>query len=197
MKPRGFALAQLALVLGILLAVAGIVVAVRGYLEGIREEADKAGYTRAVAEVAARDNKKLAAALKRVQELEADKAKREETMQAAVDAAVAQKSKEARDATRNLETLRAGLRNGTFSLRDPGAKTRPGCPGSGERPATAIAGDPAGSSGRVGGGELRGEGEGVLSVEAGEFIVAEAGRADAKVRALQICRATLKAERLP
>ncbi|MGH8764212.1 MAG: hypothetical protein ACRET8_00690 [Burkholderiales bacterium] len=178
-------LIQIGIILAIVLAVAGLLAALHswwtGFTDGLREE----GRTEIRLEVKTRDNEKLVKAAARIKELE-DLARGEEgRMQTAVNSAVANHVKEKNDVIKDLDRLRAGLRNGTFSLHDPGAKPGGGCPGSGGRAGGAPAGDPAGDPGRVGGGEL--------SAEAADFLLGEAGRADLKVKALQLCRATLKA----
>jgi|CXWL01.1.fsa_nt_gi Tfp pilus assembly protein PilE len=186
---RGFALMELGIVLGILLALGALLYGVTSYLEHVETEARAAERKAVLLEVADRDNKKLAAALARVKELEAAARGEEQRKQSAVNAAVTVHAKEKADVEEKHDRLVARLRNGDFGLRDAGAEGGGRCPGSGERGGAAVAGDPAGGPGRVEGREL--------FRQDGEFLVAEARRADLKLKALQLCRATLKAERAP
>lgn len=187
MKQRGFALPDLMLILAIVGLIAAIAFGVEHYLTNLQAEAKAAGRAEALREVSERDNKKLVAANARILELEQQARGEEARRQSAVDSAVAKHSKEAANVKKQLDTLRAGLRDGTLLLRDPGAGSGTGCPGGGQRAGSSVAGDAAGGAGHIGGG--------VLSREASEFLFSEAARADLKVKALQLCRETLLSER--
>jgi hypothetical protein len=145
----------------------------KNFIEGVREDGVDAGRKAALLEVAERDNTQFAAVQKRVLELQAELAEREKRHQAEVikidqegTHALRQVEKE-RDAARRSATQYAGR------LRDYGAREAPACPagGGGDGAPAAVAGagvDP---------GEARAQGS-ELSLAAGEFLRAEADRAD-------------------
>jgi hypothetical protein len=198
-RQRGFGWLQ---IIGVLLAAAFLVGAIYKLVNYVGEWIEArdaaifaAGEHKARAEYEARDNEKLIQATARIRELEAAARKEEARRAHAVSSAVATHIKEKNDAHRNLEILRAALHDGSLLLRDPAAEAGAGCPGSGERGGGRAAADPAGSAGRDGGGELPRAAAGVLSGRASDFLLTEAGRADAALGKLRLCRATLKAER--
>lgn len=163
--------------------------------ENTRREGHDAGVAETDAAYTKRDNDKLVKAAARIKQLEEVARAEESRTQAAVNVAVAKHIKEKANAQSKLADIQSRIASGALILRDPGIRTGTGCPGGGGRTGTEAAGDPAGSAGRDGGGELRGQGSGVLSDEARAFILSEAARADRKVMALQLCRAALLGER--
>ena len=188
MRERGFVM-YVVLAIAAVAALAVLVGQWNDFVSGI----DGKGYARGVQETSAayekRDNEKLVRALARVKELEAAAAAAEARKQGEVDAAVAKAEKEKRNVQDRYDRMVAGLRDGTFRLRDPGARPKPGpgCAGGGGGALGEAAGDPAGGAGRDGGGELSGE--------AGAFLLGEARRADQVTSKLRLCRETLKADR--
>lgn len=169
----GFGVVHAIAAVAIVGALTALALMAKNFIEGVREDGVDAGRRAALLEVAQRDNTQLAAVQKRVLELQAELAEREQRHQAEV----ARIDQEGTDALRKVETERDAARRRATQyagrLRDPGARPAYGC-GAGDRgdgAATAVAGagvDP---------GEARAPG-GELSAEAGGFLRAEADRAD-------------------
>jgi Tfp pilus assembly protein PilE len=169
----GFGVVHAIAAVAIVGALTALALMAKNYIEGVREDGVDAGRRAALLEVAQRDNTQLAAVQKRVLELQAELAEREQRHQAEV----ARIDQEGTDALRKVETERDAARRRATQyagrLRDPGTRPADGC-GAGDRgdgAAAAVAGagvDP---------GEARAPG-GELSAEAGGFLRAEADRAD-------------------
>ena len=180
MKQRGFGLLELGVVLGILVAL-GVLY---GMYKSELTRADKAGYDRALKEVAQRDKKELEDAQTLIAGLTLEK----ET-QAALHAAEQAKAKskhdkEVADAKRETTDLLRRIDTGSLVLRDPGRPWKGG----------ASAFNPDGNSGRgqvgalatvaSGSGQAIGEG---LSSQASRFLFLEADRADEVAAELELC----------
>lgn len=213
-RMRGFGVIEIVAVLVALAVLIGAVAGLVGLVKARDEGIERNGHSRGVGETEARyttrDNQKLTKALAEVRRLEAEARAREDGMQDKVNKAVAKHLEGERNAKMDLEILRAGVRDGTLLLRDPGrAADSAGCPGGGERTGSAVAGNPLGGGGRDAGAGFSGGTAGLLpraegdargaalSDAASDFHILEAFRANLKVKALQLCRATLRAERQP
>jgi hypothetical protein len=154
-------------------ALTALALMAKNFIEGVREDGVDAGRRAALLEVAQRDNTQLAAVQKRVLELQAELAEREQRHQAEV----ARIDQEGTDELRKVEKERDAARRRSAQyagrLRDPGAREAPACPAGGDGGAApaVVAGagvDPGAA--RAPGGEF--------SAEAGGFLRAEADRAD-------------------
>lgn len=193
MKQRGFGVLELGMALGILVAAGALVYGVKSYLEGIRTTADKAGYDRALKEVAQRDKKELedSQALIASLTLERDtNAALHATEQARLKRV---RDKEIADAKAENDRMRAGIASGSIVLRDPGRAgegsawrlNQDGNSGRGQAGATTTV---AGGSGQATGTEL--------SRSLSANLWAEAERAD-EIRAdLALCWGIAKDDRI-
>lgn len=185
-RARGFALLQLGMALAALALIAGIVYGVESYLEGIRTEADKAGYERAMGQVAKRDNKALLDAQARVNVLEAEKRALEQ--KAADDQAVisANYQKGLKNEKTRTDRFIADVRAGRIVLRDPGQRPAAGAADGVRSPGTEAAAGACRCDGPAGT---------QLSDAAAEFLLLLAGEADDAVQQLDACQAVVRKDR--
>lgn len=201
MRQRGF---TTMIYVGAAVAVLGIAAAMffaaKSYVDKVRAEAHKAGRDEALLEVARRDNAQLTEAREKIMQLQAEKDARE----AAHVAEVARIDEEGTNALRKVEAERDAARRNAARylgrLRDPGrtATADASCSGGNRVSPAAPVASPGVDHGAQGtqGTEL--------SLEAGEFLRAEADRADAVVidynaalAQLTACQAVLVADRGP
>lgn len=188
MKQRGTLIVYLGLALGILIALGTLY----GMYRAEIKRADKAGYDRALKEVAQRDKQELLDAQTMIAGLTLDR-----DTQAALHAAVQSDAKkkhdkEIADAKVKTADLQRRIASGELVLRDPG-RTGESCPGtlnpggdrSGSETGTATA--PA-----DGGGQAQPEG---LSKQAAGFLLDQADRADEVATDLELCWSIAKDDR--
>ena len=165
------------------------IVAVLGALWWIYSGIDERGYQRGKSETettyAKRDNKQLVDAQQKILDLQADIRTREskgDADQAAISATYQEQLSHAHAET---DRLVDAVRRGDVRLRDPGANVA-ACAGGGDGGRTTVAGAAGGRDGPAGG---------ELSREAAEFLLSEAGRADAIVRQLAAAQAVILNDR--
>jgi hypothetical protein len=152
------------------------------------ENVDREGFDRGVAKTESayktRDNAKLLAAQKRIQELEDAERLRRKQADDQLAAEAARHQKEMDDAKRKADDFLACLLAGSCRLRDPGTgEARSWGAGNGERPSPDAA--PPAGGGDAGSGC-------VLSQGTAAFLWREAGRADEVRDGLQLCQSTLR-----
>ena len=188
-------------------AVAGLGIATalffgaKAWVDGVREDALKAGRDEALLEVTQRDNAQLAAVQKRVLELQAELGAAEDRHRAEVARIDQEGTDELRKLEKERDAARRAARDYAGRLRDPGARQAHACPPAGDRDAAPAARTRAG----VDPGAARPEAPGAeLSQAAGEFLRAEADRADELVAErntlavrLEACQAIVIADRRP
>lgn len=145
--------------------------------------ADGVGYTRAMGEVAARDNERLVKAQARIRELEKDKSDLEARHAAEIEAIDHEGLEELRRVTSAKDRFVSDVVAGRIRLFDPGHKPCPGGGGSppAEAPATASVDHGASAGG--------------LSVEASRFLLEEAGRANTVAVQLRACQNVVLSDR--
>lgn len=154
-------------------AVAAAIYAWDRYTGGLVEQGYERGRAEVMAEVARRDNEQLKRAMAELRAAEQARVATERKARAALEALAAKHRKEMRDAAERTEALVAGARSGAVVLRDPGVEGT-GCAADGGD-AAPRAGGPA-SAGAAGGAP------GDLSGEAAAFLLELTGEADRVAR---------------
>lgn len=187
-KQRGFGLMELGLALGILIAL-GVLY---GMYKSELTRADKAGYDRALKEVAKRDKKELEDAQALIAGLTLEK----ET-QAALHAAEQAGKKNAHDkelanAKRETADLLHRIDTGSLVLRDPGRAWKGGA--GVLNPDGNSGRSPLGAATTAAGGSGQAQPEG-LSPTLTRFLVVEADRADEVAADLELCWGIAKDDR--
>lgn len=192
---RGFTLIHLVIVLGavaaVLAALWGAIKAWDSYTAGLIAQGDKAGYTRAMQEVAIRDNRQLEAVTaaltaetKRTRDREA--AHRDEMRTAADNL-----RKEQQNAKLAERRVLDGLRDGTIKLRGFGADGNLGCgPTLGDKTAAGPGGTASGGGDGAGEGGFPATLPRPLSDQ--DYFIEEFGRADKTARALKLAQDTIR-----
>lgn len=188
-RQRGFgwieAVAILVAVAVAFFAIRSVIKAVNAHDESIRTTADKAGYDRAMKELAQRDKKELedAGVMIAALQLEKDTAAAlhsEEQARLKKD-----HDKEVSDANRKTADLLDRVRSGELVFYDPGQQPGAGGPDLGHQ-----AGGSGGIEGRTAAAATGGSGQALgagLSRPATEFLLEEADRADEVARDLALC----------
>lgn len=137
-----------------------------------------------------RENVELSAANKRIIELTETARAQESEHAVELHAISAKYQEDLQNEKIKSDAVVSDVRAGIIRLRDPGSTASRACGGEAGKAA-------ASASGRDGeaGGELPSTGDGILSVEAAEFIVRIASEADDIVRQLSACQKVIETDR--
>lgn len=163
-------------------AIIGVLILWAASLAGVGYWQNEAGQTQVRADWLKKDNKELTTANNKIKQMEED-ARRTEHRWAQNQADIStllQKEKE--NAKRKTDQLIADYRAGTFSLRDPGTRSKNTGTGAGGPTAPSASG-------------CDGATPGELSGTAAEFLLGLTGEADAVAHQLAACQAVIVSDR--
>lgn len=182
---RGFGLLELGMAIAALALLSSIVWGVKSYLDGIRTTADKAGYDRAIGEVAKRDNKALLDAQARVKLLQGEKEALERKAANNQAEISANYQRGLQDGKVRTDRFIADVHAGRIVLRDAGGRAAGAALGAGSEGGGAA----AGAGGRDGATGCQ------LSTAASGFLLGLTGEADDLARQLTACQALIVKDR--